>query len=571
VSYDSFAFETDVDFMNRSLLPAIALLSLLPAPARTADPFLIIVDINHEQRTKQLLTAFAEFDCMEMLSDRQLKVLEGKPYYQVRNAEGFAGRTGLVYSLTADGQIAKARFWNVTGIDVFNAFVQSLLDARGPAAVAIGDQFQKRISVMPTEPAPGKRRVTWGELYVAYCDEVIYLSESSEIFAYDNSAKLNSVVNNLQGKDWYLSVTPKSVPERIRGSLLAEIEQHAGVQLQRRDGEPESEYANRRLLISSYFQGIRSLLMDVDEVTAWTSLSEGNGEVEFRLHMRTEADSWLANLLKEMRSDSMVSVAAVPIPFGTVAICFRLPVELRPLCEHIAAGFLPDRGSITEFLRSEIRNGDFELNAALGTTVGDVPILAGAYRTLHAVNLADVANQFAGTLSQDGTLRISLPEPVSELLTEEHQLSIDNSGELIQFALTHVNVTPSLDQGVTADGSPAGTPIVDLDIDFSKIAEAKDTEPFIQFVKDLELTYHRSQVLRNLPVQIRQDLRAKVDEGFSSFAHRIPVGGDWRVKFNVRTDGTDTIVAFTAGREAFQFLLVRKFVTDGTLLKLLGQ
>lgn len=123
--------------MLRSSFAAVVMLCSRLSTVQSADAFMNVVDIHQEQWATQLQAAFAEFDCLDMLTDMQLKDLEGKTNYQVRNADCFEGRTGMVYSLTASGSVVWARFCKVSGADVFDVFIQSLMDGHSTILLAL--------------------------------------------------------------------------------------------------------------------------------------------------------------------------------------------------------------------------------------------------------------------------------------------------------------------------------------------------------------------------------------------------------------------------------------------------
>lgn len=316
---------------------AVTLLVNLPSLAgHGTQPLLVTVEADLAYWAEQRLTAISQFECSDQLHSVQLNGLTVKPSYTIRNKEGFAGKTGIIYGLTEAQQLAKFRFWTVSGPDVFREFLGTLMEARGEGASMEGSEFQKVIRVAQQPAVPGQPTYTWHDLYVSYFDGIIYLGGSEATLHFQDSSVLQNVLAQANGNDEFLWAGLKHVPAGIRQQFLTILSAHLGVQMQRADSESETAFQDRHDAAEAMQEAVRSLLFDINEITAWMSYPASGNPMKAGFRIHAKPDSAFSRLMRSTRASSTVPRPHVDHPIVRLDICFLATGVFEKLAKPIS-------------------------------------------------------------------------------------------------------------------------------------------------------------------------------------------------------------------------------------------
>lgn len=530
-----------------------------------AEPVLVFVEPDGDDKALMYLNAVSEFDCLDKLEPIQTLYFKDNSYYQISNPEDFDSKTGLVYFLSSSN-LKRGRFWTVSGPEVFHDFLDFLKDARGSGVVVEGDEFRKKLTVPSTKPQPGVPHITWQDLYVTYDDGVIYLG-NSEIWGLKGAARLKAVVKQSVGKDWFLWASTKHVPATARNVFMSALGLRAGVQMQRRDEEDEATFTSRRAFHVSYMEAMRSIVFDLDEIIAWTEFPKS--DEPFRAFLRFDArqNSQLSQSLRKVRIVSRAKETKPKMQIGTATACFRVPEEFRPLCERYLSHHLGDWQPANALMRSVLRNGDVDLRASVGVTKEDVPVVLGMVRLDESVRLRDIGLEAGLSIGPKETLRVERKLP--QLLRFFNDVSLKQFGATIQFAMSNSDVVDTLIQPHPDETAYRYTSIVDVNLDLGKIRDWPDIDLATEFVRDLEQSYQRAKLLSRLgraPFMAERVLNG--EDFFHSVSEKVLQEGDWRILFKLQADGTSATVSATVGREAYYWYIVRELLAQASEMKL---
>ena len=533
--------------------------------AQSAEPVLVFIDPSADERTLTYANSVATFDCMEQLSPLQASIFEDNSYYQISNPEGFDTRTGLVYFLDSS-KLRRSRFWTVSGPEVFHDFLEFLTDVRGSGAKVEGDEFRKKISVSPVKPEPGKPHLTWHDIYVLYEDGVIFIG-NSEIWNLKGAQRLQAIVKKSKGKDWYVWAGTKHVPKTARNVFMSALGLRAGVQMQRRDDEDDATFLSRRRFHESYLEAVRSVVFDLDEISAWTVHPQSNEPFRGHLSFIARPNTQLSQSLRTIRIASKVSGPATKLPIGEARACFQIPEEFRPLFQQSVKDFLGDRELANSLVRSIIQSGEIDVQAAVGVTEKGFPVVQAVLQLSEATSLREVADEAGLPFGPERELHVRRESPVFFRFLNE--VSLQSFGQTIQLAMSKSGGMDVLVETSTDESGLRTASVVDVELDFGKVRKWPDNELATEFVRDLEHTYHRAKLLSRLSrVPSMAERVSNGEDFFHSIAEKIFLNGDWRVRLNLQVDGTGVSISTTVGREAYYWYVVRKLLAHAAELKL---
>ena len=529
-------------------------------------------DSGMATKSKMLREAFAAFDCAEEMHDAQRQALESAEFYEINNPDDFVTRTGLVYAMGDAGSLHKARFWTASGPEVYEEFVQFLIRIRGTGVTVEGETHQKRISVSPqeSEVASDKKTVSvktrHADVYIDYRDGVIFLSESPEVFRFTVSEKFKSVMSLGAGKDWFLWADPTEVPQELRLSLLRTIEHHAGFALQQRNGELKSAYAGRRLIADVYFRSIRSLFLEVTEVTSWLSYPSEGQPFKFHLRVNTSETSATGKLLQEFPSSSKLDWLNDETRIANIRLCFRIPEELKPLCSALVSEIPLENNFLKALLNSHITEGQFDVLGMVGADDTDRLVLNGVSRSGSGISFVDRVPDSAREVDGEYT-QIPMPAVQAFLpLTEPHFLWLRQTRELIEVSLRAANGDPSFPFGQLKQAGLNRIPAVDIEFDLSKVREFNDSDAVHQVFTELERACHLQTALASFPEPIRNRYHNQMAKQFRPLLNKVRSGGDWKCTLRTTIDASGIAMSVSAGLDAFQFAACRKYLGEAAFL-----
>ena len=420
------------------------------------------------------------------------------PYYRISNPEGFPNRTGLVYSIGASGALRTSRFWTVAGPDVFEDFVEFLVDARGEGAVIEGDEFRRKIWVKPSKPEPRKPHISWSNLYVMYDDGIIYLGSTSDVLRLTTGQILHATIKQAKTKDWYLWASTQDIPTATSNDFMTAVGMQSKVQLQRRDAEEDADFKARYALYSSHIEALRTTLFDIDEVVAWTNFPDDGEPFEAHLKINAKANSPLLTPLKKLPSLSTLTPTPSPDSIGKAVAYFHIQTEFRALCEWYLMQLSGNQEPLTSVLRSVINKGKIALTASVGVD-GESTVASGSMEVPDDLNLKMLADQLELDFNSENGFNIVRSN--ADLFKFFNFAYLKQLEDTLRFCFSNqFSATEANEPAKPAESTMPSQSLVSIHLDFEKIINWPNPVLASQFIEDPERSYQRARELsRNRP------------------------------------------------------------------------
>lgn len=540
------------------------LVNVSPVLGQKSQPLLVIVEADMTFRTEQRLTAISQFECSDQLHSVQLNGLTVKPSYTIRNREGFSGKTGIIYCLTGAQQLAKCRFWTVSGPDVFREFLGTLMEARGEGASMDGGEFQKVIRVAQQPAVPGQPTYTWQDAYVSYFDGVIYLGGSDAALHFEDSSVLSNVLAQAKGNDEFLWAGLKHVPEATRQQFMTVLSGHLGVQMQRADAEGEAEFRERRDAAVALREIVRSLLFDINELTAWMSYPTNDAPMKAGFRIQAKKDSAFDQLMRSTRTSSSVPMSHVDRALARMDVCCLVPSAFEPFAKETLHRLSQSVGLPEPAIETE-SGWKLDLSLTFGA-YAEAPFLsAAAFCPDSRINAESVQSRLNSQLAQLSTKHGS---PVTEVVQRFSPVAAR-----VDHNCLHVELGPA-PAAQTSQETPEGSasPFFQLEADLGKLRDLSDPKTHgSRFTPFFDL-YRLAMIWMLLPEGMEQivDERDLAKRKGKPIVDRVLEGGDWSVKAVGTTDGGMTVVTATVGRDFYYLYLAETLVAEALFFRAAG-
>ncbi|MFO0978159.1 MAG: hypothetical protein U0996_17260 [Planctomycetaceae bacterium] len=540
------------------------LVNVSPVLGQKSQPLLVIVEADLTFRAEQRLTAISQFECTDQLHSVQLNGLTVKPSYTIRNKDGFSGKTGIIYCLTGAQQLAKCRFWTVSGPDVFHDFLGTLMEARGEGASMDGSEFQKVIRVAPQPAVPGQPTYTWQDVYVSYFDGIIFLGGSDAALHFEDSSVLSDVLAQAKGNDEYLWAGLKHVPEAIRQQFMTVLSGHLGVQMQRADAEGETEFRERHDAAVALQEVARSMLFDINELTAWMSYPTNDAPMKAGFRIQAKKDSAFDQLMRATRTSSSLSRPHADRALATMDVCCLIPGVFEPVARQAFERLTQSAGLPRLAEKAE---GGLKLDLSL--TFGahaENPFLSAA--AFCGDSHVDVENVRTVVNSQLALLSANRGSPVSDVVQRLSPVAARVDHDCLHLELGSTPATQTSQE--TPEDS--ARPFFRLVADLGKLRDLSDPKTHgNNFTPFLDL-YRRAMIWKLLPEGMEQivDQRDLAKRKGKPIVDHVLEGGDWSARAVGTTDGEMTVVTATVGRELYYFYLAETLVAEASLFRAFG-
>ena len=522
------------------------------------EPCMVTVDTgaSSAEWNKYALAVVADLECADLMNPSDLERLTEDPYYRVNNAEGFRGDTGTARFFDATGQLRSLRFWTVSSPEVFTEFIEFLLEKRGDTAQVSGTNLQKRITVPPPPVVAGKPHTTWVDVFVSYSNGLIALGGSDAIFSFD-SAALSTLLQQHEGKDWQLHLLPGAVPEEVRNAFLTEVLLQTGVGLQRRDNEATDDYSTRRLLIEASAITLRSSLLDLKRLSAWTSWPKDNQPFKSRVEILAKPDTLLSTAFKSLsKNPPTIELSPGTTTVGSIALHISIPDRLQIPLNAFLEGLQTERPELSQLLTA-VSNGQIEAVAELHEPEEGVPVFSGGIRLNDTYPTDEiVARAIGANIDSASTIFRTLETGYAGKSFQSQHLALRMNDGILRFAISRNGVPVTDDQVKFRAGTGNSGQLIQLNFDFARwAARAKDSEVSL-FIAELESAFQRWQVFQTtgeyLSMRHREHL---VGNGFRSLAGKITRDGEWKINLSVRSSTDSVTLNCEVGRDLHRFAL----------------
>lgn len=435
------------------------------------------------------------------------------------------------------------------------------MERRGDGAELSGNESVVKISVRSPVSVNGKATVTWDDVYVRY-DHGIVMLGGAEIADCGMQA-VSAVVEDAHEKSNFVRVMPLAVPAEFRTAMFNSVQQAASVKLQRIDGESVQDHEARRTSIESRLWLTRSLLFDVEDITAWSSWPLDTGECRFHVGLQAVSGSAFAQITDGLKACEPANIFAVDeSTVGTLLVNVSLSAELTSTARAILAGRKQADPVINTIMTHFEETGT--CNAAVSAVLHRQSTIL-----LHGV--VDIPSVVAGNLDSSKEFMKELsphflgqdfgPVLVKSRLSEG-SLSFDIAPSIPALSIN----APSISNHRNENTKPQ---IAQFQLDFRRWMGLEPSSPAARLLVDAERIFDRWQILYDAgPVIEKRHLTSRIEPSFFSLTDRVVNSGDWTADISVRTKFGGLAVDGTIGRDLHRWAIVRQLVSKSNAIEL---
>ena len=527
------------------------------------EPCLILVDTGEYSRHWKAyrLDAIKRYGLEKRLSPEQKEYYAAPPYYSFQGEQAEEQPTGMAYYVRTSSDVEKYRFKLVKNESVYEQFVADELARRGEEATVVGTGRKRTLKAPPyIQTVPQRdgttRKVTVnrGDFRIAYAEGILAYGQT----AHDAPlANIRRHVRAAKGSHWYLRYRPMQVPKKWRAALLKEIQKSTGVSFQQLDNEADVAHQMRRSIGESYFELIRAMLFDVEEITAWSKLPKGRDGYKFRVMIKARQKSELAKLISELGPGRSIVVGQGENVIAQLLLNLTIPAKFRPVFHSIVEN--SPLAASAEAINQAIAMGHVAGAATLQENDSQNVMLTGRVQLdLGAENLAEVGKVLGGS---HGPEPDSVNWPVSPEISNEkfgkHTLKVASVDRELLFVVAPADVVPKLQPPLLQRGQSRNRVLLRLSGDLSTWVRRDEDAPSSEIFGKLESIFMRSRGITREQMFARMMGQPEPVVEYTSLRANGPRDGDWSFAANLKT-GRDTVTFdFTAGKELHDFVLVR--------------
>ncbi len=363
----------------------------------------LIIDNEHTPAWKKAhLELFKRTHTLQRLKQQgNLSYWETDDRAKYWDADAFRGR---VYLVSPDGRFQKAYFSSMRDEVAFQQNLEDLMQRRmdkmpedlKPEIIISGDIRTIKTPAYTYRDDPNRRSLG-GELHQRYVDGISAMGREDAGLKLLRRLPLKSIARlsrRAKGKMWYQLYRPQVVPAEYRDAALALVSKAASTGLQQRDQESDSDYRDRRLVSDAQLSLLKSLVFDIDEITAFTQLS-ADGNEPFRASVKLVAldHTPLSQLIRQLRTRRSVTVERGNL--GYLQVSAAIPAELRPVAAAVARNLL---GSTRiDGMEAAIKDGELVFGARVDKEDDGLRLVAEAPIKLTASDLSLLAARQAAS------------------------------------------------------------------------------------------------------------------------------------------------------------------------------